>query len=154
MPAIDSSDFGWFLSDPKAKFSWVTGKIRASNTTETMPPVIHGRRMTVKAYLCHMPVSPVCRKRMGTTRKRSILVPTTLSTAGSSVMETASAVIGTSNPPKPIDSMKVTPVRISEEMPMATVSPEKKMARPVVSMVRTMDASTLPAEARSSSRNR
>lgn len=108
------------------------------------------------ARRCHRPPSPLARlasTRRGITRKRSTPGPSTARSAGSKVAAAATETSGIATPPRPMDCMKGSGMKTRSASPMATVSPEKSVARPAVAIVR-WSASWGSRPAPSSSRKR
>ena len=112
--------------------------------------------MIERASLVQSPLRPSARASRtprGMTRRRLIRCPITASSAGRSVADAAMATIGRTTQPTPIDCMKGTGIRISSARPTPTVMPEKSVARPAVTIVRS-SASCGSSLRASSSRNR
>jgi hypothetical protein len=76
------------------------------------------------------------RIRLGTMRKRFTLVPITASSAGRRVADAVIDTKGTMRPPTPMERMNGSGISTSSASPIATVRPEKIVARPAVTMVR------------------
>ena len=79
-------------------------------------------------------------RRRGMTRRRLTRWPMTASSAGRNVAEAAIETSGTIRPPTPIERMKGRGMRTRSARPIATVMPEKIVARPAVAMVRSRAA--------------
>ncbi len=97
-----------------------------------------GWRMIVRARRDHIPGAPLARRSsrpLGTTRMRLTPVPSTDSRAGRNVADAAIETSGMSTAPAPIERMNGSGMSSSRASPIATVRPEKRVARPAVAIV-------------------
>ena len=111
--------------------------------------------MTKLAQRPHRPSSgwPRSTNRFGSSRTLLIRVPSTASSAGSSVMAVITETAGISIPPIPIERMNGNGSTSIESRPTATVEPETITDRPACVIVSTIAVST-SSPSRSSSRKR
>ncbi len=114
-----------------------------------------GRRMTRFAQRPHQPSSgwPVSIQRFGSTRTLLMRVPSTESSAGSSVIAAITDTAGISMPPIPIERMNGSGSSTMLKRPTATVDPDTITERPACVIVCTSAVST-SSPSRSSSRKR
>ncbi len=91
------------------------------------------------ASRCQTPVASLAARRASTRRGmiRSRFTPRPMiaSSAGNSVADAAIDTTGTSRPPTPIERMNGSGMNTRSASPIATVMPEKSVARPAVAIV-------------------
>ena len=125
-------------------------------TTSSVPTMnAHGRAITARASRSQ-PLADGARPRRlrrGRMGARSMRGPSRPRIAGRSVTAANADTATTSEPPAAIDESTRRPNAHMAESPIRTARPEKAIARPAVSTVRTTAAST-PLPACSSSRKR
>ena len=97
----------------------------------------NGLRVTKSAQRPHTPSSgcPSSIRRLGRTRRLLILVPSTESRAGRSVIAATTETAGMSMPPIPIERMKGSGRMTMLRSPTATVVPETITERPACVIV-------------------
>ncbi len=94
--------------------------------------------MIERASRVHIPGAPLARRSSrlrGTTRNRLTPVPRIDRNAGRKVAEAAIETSGISTAPAPIERMNGRGISSSSASPIATVRPEKRVARPAVAIV-------------------